>query len=209
LISNLNQEIRKNNSQIDTLITESLQMLTNLERKNVCTGVTANSIRTFKNNFQNKENDFDMLVHDIAKTERIANSKGEQLDELNRQFRKADLNNFIQKNASGLPTDRPQQSIPNANNNNNLSSSRVMAPPKEYAPISAAGASDRRYIHSVSPIDANIDTASVAVAVGQKLTKQPSDSMNRKPVMHQYSKLSPQHQQQAQQDPGGIEGVWV
>ena len=54
-----------------------------------------------------------------------------------------------------------------------------MAPPKEYAPISAAGASDRRYIHSVSPIDANIDTASVAVAVGQKLTKQDKERQSK------------------------------
>merc|ERR1711879_612372 len=92
------------------------------------------------------------MGQEIGKYERVSSSKGEQLDELNQQLRRTGLNNFIQKHSSNSSNN--QAPAPHV--------SRMLAPPKEYAP------STRNY-------DQNVETASVAVAVGQKLTKHASD----------------------------------
>ena len=86
----------------------------------------------------------------------------------------------------------------------------MLAPPKEFAP------NTRNYDH-------NVDTASVAVAVGQKLSKHASDPPDKTNQLngvnqmnsHKYynNRMLPESSGDSRASPGGggdkLEGVWV
>ena len=102
------------------------------------------------------------------KAERISSSKGDQLDELNQQLRRTGLNNFIQKHQT--------------------EKSRMLAAPKEFAPNNNA-----KYEQSNNNSMNNIDTASVAVAVGQKLTKHASDPPDKTSILQTAHAINNNH----------------
>jgi hypothetical protein len=158
MLGSLTSDINKNNSSIDQVLHETHRVLHNLGDGGRVSANTENFVRHFGDQLGKIEDKFKTCMSDITKSERITTGKGDQLDELNQQLRRTGLNNFIQKHQS------------NSNTNNNQIS-RMLAPPKEFAP------NTRNYDH-------NVDTASVAVAVGQKLSKHASDPPDKMSQLH-------------------------
>lgn len=197
MLGSLTSDINKNNSSIDQVLHETHRVLHNLGDGGRVSANTENFVRHFGDQLGKIEDKFKTCMSEITKSERITTGKGDQLDELNQQLRRTGLNNFIQKHQS--------------NNSNNNQISRMLAPPKEFAP------NTRNYDH-------NVDTASVAVAVGQKLSKHASDPPDKPNQLHGVNQSLNSHKyynnrmlpesggdSRAPHGDGGdkLEGVWV
>ena len=98
IIDKLQQEISATNKGIESLINESSIILTNLERNRINTGDAGNDVLDLKSCYQEIDRDFEHVMHEIVKRDRVRKVKTDEIEELNRQIRHIKLTEFMFKN---------------------------------------------------------------------------------------------------------------
>lgn len=170
LINSTTKQISNSNQDVDKLSNQCIILLAKL---NSTTGLklqpSINLLRKLKSNFSNSQVDFEKNLYEITKKDANISKKTEELEDISRQVRESGLNLFIEKTKNQQQPHVPQIRTLQPMENTGRTVGRG------FMDMALGSTLQRNYsgnqptfMKGMRQSPDNLETASVAVAVGQK-----------------------------------------
>jgi len=170
LIHSTTKQISNSNQDVDKLSNQCIILLAKL---NSTTGLklqpSINLLRKLKSNFSNSQLEFEKNLYEITKKDANINKKTEELDDISRQVREAGLNLFIEKTKNQLHPHVPQIRTLQPMENTGRTVGRGFMDMALGSTLQRNHSGNQpTFMKGMRQSPDNLETASVAVAVGQK-----------------------------------------